>query len=127
MNEDQDDEISDRDTMGGPITDQSEGASEGAMHDQQAHEARCSVALGSAAGFLELLAAVVEAERLVVAGLSKEMPCRKMHENRHRAFREALSMATAYFQPNTKVSEPGPVHSPSPSFPPTQEPRPGSL
>ena len=60
----------------------------------------CAVAAGSASGFLELLAGVVEAERLVVAGLSPEMPCRKMHENRHRAFREALSMATAYFQPN---------------------------
>ena len=61
---------------------------------------RCTVSTGSASGFLRLLAAVVEAERLVVAGLSPEMPCRKMHENRHRAFREALSMATAYFQPN---------------------------
>lgn len=71
-----------------------------ATPEPQAQSARCSVALGSAAGFLEILAAVVEAERLVVAGLSKEMPCRKMHENRHRAFREALSMATAYFQPN---------------------------
>lgn len=101
MKEEQDDESSDRDTMGGPITDQPAGASEGALSEQGAHKARCSVALGSAAGFLELLAAVVEAERLVVAGLSQEMPCRKMHENRHRAFREALSMATAYFKPNT--------------------------
>ena len=50
--------------------------------------------------FLALLAGVVEAERLVVAGLSPDMPCRKMHENRHRAFREALSMATAFFNPN---------------------------
>lgn len=71
-----------------------------ATSELQAHEARCSVAAGSASGFLELLAGVVEAERLVVAGLSPEMPCRKMHENRHRAFREALSMARAYFQPN---------------------------
>jgi hypothetical protein len=63
---------------------------------------RCSVASGSADGFLQLLAGVVEAERLVVAGLKPEMPCRKMHENRHRAFREALSMATAYFQPNIR-------------------------
>jgi hypothetical protein len=61
-----------------------------------------AAAHGSADGFLKLLAGVVEAERLVVAGLSAEMPCRKMHENRHRAFREALSMATAYFQPNAK-------------------------
>jgi len=67
-------------------------------------QANCAVGAGSA-GFLLLLAGVVEAERLVVAGLSPEMPCRKMHENRHRAFREALSMATAYFQPNTR-SEP---------------------
>jgi len=58
----------------------------------------------SADGFLQLLAGVVEAERLVVAGLKPEMPCRKMHENRHRAFREALSMATAYFKPNVQVS-----------------------
>lgn len=62
-----------------------------------------AVATGSADGFLRLLAGVVEAERLVVAGLKPEMPCRKMHENRHRAFREALSMATAYFQPNTEA------------------------
>lgn len=61
-----------------------------------------AVPAGSAVGFLALLAGVVEAERLVVAGLSPEMPCRKMHENRHRAFREALSMATAYFLPNTQ-------------------------
>ena len=64
------------------------------------------VAAGSHAGFLSLLSGVVEAERLVVAGLSDEMPCRKMHENRHRAFREALSMATAYFQPNTNTKRP---------------------
>lgn len=55
-----------------------------------------------ASGFLGLLANVVETERLVVAGLSPDMPCRKMHENRHRAFREALSMATAYFQSNNQ-------------------------
>lgn len=61
-----------------------------------------AVAPCSADGFLQLLAGVVEAERLVVAGLKPEMPCRKMHENRHRAFREALSMATAYFKPNEK-------------------------
>ncbi len=48
MQEEQDDEISDRDTMGGPITDQPTGASEGAMPEQGAHQARCSVAEGSA-------------------------------------------------------------------------------
>jgi hypothetical protein len=62
---------------------------------------------GSSTGFLSLLSGVVEAERLVVVGLSPEMPCRKMHENRHRAFREALSMATAYFnQPPHAVAKP---------------------
>ena len=55
--------------------------------------------------FLSLLATVVEAERLIVEGLKPDMPCRKMHENRHRAFREALSMATAFFHPNNR-SEP---------------------
>ena len=67
-------------------------------------EAKLPLAQGSADGFLQLLAGVVEAERLVVAGLKPEMPCRKMHENRHRAFREALSMATAYFQPNQELT-----------------------
>lgn len=41
MKEEQDDETSDRDTMGGPITDQPAGASEGASPDQQAQQARC--------------------------------------------------------------------------------------
>lgn len=53
--------------------------------------------------FLSLLANVVEAERLIVEGLKPEVPCRKMHENRHRAFREALSMATAFFHPNKQI------------------------
>ena len=70
------------------------------MSKQKGDDSAFGVAAGSAVGFLALLAGVVEAERLVVAGLSPEMPCRKMHENRHRAFREALSMATAYFLPN---------------------------
>ena len=74
-------------------------------------EEALDVPAGSAVGFLALLAGVVEAERLVVAGLSPEMPCRKMHENRHRAFREALSMATAYFLPNTQgLVTPGTGH-----------------
>ena len=68
-------------------------------------EEALDVPAGSAVGFLALLAGVVESERLVVAGLSPEMPCRKMHENRHRAFREALSMATAYFLPNIPVRD----------------------
>lgn len=67
---------------------------------QKSPTASLALAPCSADGFLQLLAGVVEAERLVVAGLKPEMPCRKMHENRHRAFREALSMATAYFKPN---------------------------
>lgn len=48
MKEEQDDETSDRDTMGGPITDQPAGASEGAPSEQRAQQARCSVAPGSA-------------------------------------------------------------------------------
>lgn len=51
MKEEQDDESSDRDTMGGPITDQPAGASEGALSEQGAHKARCSVAAGSALDF----------------------------------------------------------------------------
>lgn len=41
--------------------------------------------------------------------------------------RHLEDMCTLVFTPNSKVSEPGPVPSTSPSFPKTSEPRPGSL
>lgn len=46
MKEEQDDESSDRDTMGGPINDQPAGASEGAAPEQQAQQARCCCGAG---------------------------------------------------------------------------------
>jgi hypothetical protein len=50
-------------------------------------------------GFIALLNQVADIERMIVSGLTDEMPCKKKHIYREQAFRQAASLATTYFAP----------------------------
>lgn len=60
---------------------------------------------GSASGFLALLGQVADIEKMIVAGLTDDMPCKKKHIYREQAFRQAISLATTYFKQNNQVTD----------------------
>jgi len=135
MKEEQDDESSDRDTMGGPITEQPAGASEGAATEQQAQQARRSVAEGSASDDSRQIAiAGYMADRNHLVKKSGELNYYyESHQKTGAHIAEEIARIDAAVLallslPNTssqRTRHPAPAHQPTEAT--TQEQRPGSL